>query len=394
MLLKRNIKLLSWFNFCTDFVFFAPVAIIYFAKVAGSITLGMSIFSVAYVTSALFEVPTGIISDLVGRKKTILLGAVSSVICVILYALGSNYWMMLLGAIFQGLSRSFYSGNNEALLHDTLRQSGQESEYHAYLGRTSSMFQIALAIASLTGGIMASWSFGLVVWASVVPQLCALILATQLVEPNARFGKESTNVYEHLEKALSEFRKNYKLRLLTVASVMRFSLGEAAFFLRSAFVNTLWPLWAVGAAQMLSNVFGALSFYFSGKIIDRFSPLKVLNFEIIFNRIVNLIALFFPTVASPILMSTTSLTFGAGTVAVNSLLQKEFTIKQRATMGSLNSLAGSVAFGVFSVLLGSIADAMNTATALIIAHLILLLPLIYYRKIFQKDQADSLAAAK
>jgi len=69
MQLKKNIKLLGWFNFFTDFVFFAPVAIIYFQKVTGSFALGMSIFSVAYVSSAIFEVPTGVVSDLLGRKK-------------------------------------------------------------------------------------------------------------------------------------------------------------------------------------------------------------------------------------------------------------------------------------------------------------------------------------
>jgi MFS family permease len=392
MLLKKNIKLLSWFNFCTDFVFFAPVAIIYFSKVTGSITLGMSIFAVAYVSSALFEIPTGIISDLVGRKKTAVLGAVCSVICVVLYALAGNYWVMFLGAIFQGLSRSFYSGNNDALLHDTLRESGLENEYHAYLGRTSSMFQVALALASLAGGIMASWSFGLVMWASVIPQVGALLLALQLVEPTVQTAKEKTNIYEHLNEAVNQFRQNYKLRLLTMASVMRFSLGESAFFLRSAFVNTLWPLWAVGIAQMLSNISGALSFYFSGKIIDRFGSLKVLNFEIISNRIVNLIALFFPSVVSPALMSTTSLTYGAGSVATNSLLQNEFTVKQRATMGSLNSLGGSIAFGIFSILLGAIADASSAATALIVAHILLLTPLFFYRKVFVHDQSKVEAA--
>lgn len=389
MKLKRNIKLLSWFNFCTDFVFFAPVAIIYFAKVTGSITLGMSIFSIAYISSALFEVPTGIISDLVGRKKTVVFGALCSIACIVLYALGSNYWVMFIGAIFQGLSRSFYSGNNDALLHDTLKESGKENEYQAYLGRTSSMFQVALALASLAGGIMASWSFRLVMWASVIPQVFALLLALQIIEPSIRTNKGSTNVFTHLNEAINQFRQNYKLRLLTMASVMRFSLGESAFFLRSAFINTLWPLWAVGIAQMLSNVSGALSFYFSGKIINRFSSLKVLNFEIISNRIINLIALFFPTIASPALMSTTSLTFGVGTVATSSLLQKEFTEKQRATMGSLNSLAGSIMFGIFSVSLGMIADRFDSRWALIVAHILLFTPLIFYKKIFTHDANNS-----
>jgi MFS family permease len=393
-LLKRNIKLLAWFNFFTDFVFFAPVAIIYFAKVTGSVTLGMSIFSVAYVSSAIFEVPTGVVSDLVGRRKTAILGAVSAVMCVVLYAIGGSYSVLFWGAIVQGLSRSFYSGNNEALLHDTLRESGEEGQYHSYLGKTNSMFQVALAMASLAGGFMAAWSFKLVMWTSVVPQLCALVLAIQIIEPTNRSTDESPNIFDHLSEAVRQFKQNYKLRLLTSASVIRFSLGESAFFLRSAFVNTLWPLWAVGIAQMLSNISGALSFYFSGKIIDRFGALKVLKFEIISNRIANLVALVFPSIVSPVLMASTSLTFGAGSVATNSLLQREFTVKQRATMGSLNSLGGSLAFGIFSILLGFIADMTSLTTALIVAHLLLLLPLYFYRKVFVHEVDQALTQAR
>lgn len=383
--MHRNIRLLSWFNFFSDFVFFAPVAIIYFANVSGTYALGMSVFSVAYLSSAIFEVPTGIISDMVGRKKTMVLGAVASVLCVILYALAHSYWALILGSVFQGISRAFYSGNNDALLHDSLKESGKEEEYHTYLGKTSGMFQIALAVATAIGGVMAAVSFPLVMWASVIPQIAALIIALQITEPLVMTEK-ATNIFSHLRESLAQFRKNYKLQLLTFSSILRFGIGESTFFLRSVFINSLWPLWAVGLSYTLSHIGGALGFHFSGKIINRFGHLTVLKFEIIFNRAVNLIALIFPTVMSPALMTSSSLTYGAGSVAINSLLQKEFTQTQRATMSSLASLGGSIIFGIFSVALGAIADKFDARTAMILSHVLLLLPLIFYRMIFNHDQ--------
>ncbi|MBI5621223.1 MFS transporter [Candidatus Gottesmanbacteria bacterium] len=387
MPIAKNIKLLSLLNFCTDFVFFAPVAILYFAQVTGSYALGMSIFSLAYVSSAIIEVPTGIVSDLVGRKKTTILGAASSVLCVTLYAIGGSYWWLAAGALLQGLSRAFYSGNNDALLHDTLREIGKENEYHTYLGKTSSMFQIALAAASLMGGFMASQSYSLVMWASVIPQIGALVIAIKLVEPSIN-SRSNTNMFAHIREALGEFKKNYRLRLLTLASSMRFGLGESGYFLRSAFISTLWPLWAIGVASALSNVGAAWSYFYGGRLIDKFRPLRVLNIEIISNRIVNLTALFFPTVVSPILMNSTSLFFGAGSVAMNSLLQKEFTQAQRATMSSLNAFAGGIVFGIASIILGVLADRFDARTALIITNLVLLIPLFFYRKIFLHERVN------
>ncbi|MDP3733336.1 MAG: hypothetical protein Q8Q91_02225, partial [Candidatus Daviesbacteria bacterium] len=76
-MVKRNIRLLTWFNFFTDFKLYGPLAIIYFSQVTGSYGLGTSIFSVVMLSSALFEIPTGILSDFLGRKKTLTLGALA-----------------------------------------------------------------------------------------------------------------------------------------------------------------------------------------------------------------------------------------------------------------------------------------------------------------------------
>ncbi len=385
MVLHKNIRLLALHNFFTDFVLFAPVAILYFQHVTGSFARGMSIFSVAYASSALLEIPTGVISDYVGRKKTLILGSVCSVICIVLYAVGINYWILLIGAVFQGASRSFYSGNNEALLHDTLRETKQEHQYDEFLGKTSSLFQIGLAVSALLGGLLAAGSFSLVLWVSVVPQLCALIIAFFVSNPMTR-GKASANIYAHLGKSVSAFLTQFKLRNLSIASIIRFALGESAYFFRSAFVATLWPVWAIGISNMLSNLGAASTYYFSGRILKKYRPLPLLQFEIIFNRIINLTALVFPTVISPALVSLSSLTYGVGSVAINTLLQKEFTDTERATMGSLNSFAGSVCFAVCSVVLGYVADNFGVTTALIAIHLLLFTPLIFYGKVFRSSE--------
>ncbi len=379
--MERNIRLLAYHNFFTDFVFFAPVAIIYFAKVTGSYTLGMSIFSAAYVSSAFFEVPTGIISDRIGRKKTIIAGSIASILCMTFYALAHSWILLFIGSLFQGVSRAFYSGNNDALLHDTLRKLHKDHEYHTYLGKTSSLFQVALALASVSGSILAALSFPLVLWISVLPQIAACIIALQIREPEKDSPSETT-LLRHTFGSVKNIRNNTTLLFLSAASILRFSLGESAYFLRSAFVNSLWPLWAVGISNTLSHISGALSFYFSGKAINKFGPFKILTFEIISNRIINFTALLFPTIASPALMGATSLTYGMSSVAINSLQQKEFTQSQRATMRSIISFIENVVFGICSLLLGFLADATSPATALIIIQVLYFVPLWFYRKAF------------
>jgi len=45
--------------------------------------LEMNLFSIIMISSAVFELPTGIFSDFIGRKKTMMLGAVCSVLLII-----------------------------------------------------------------------------------------------------------------------------------------------------------------------------------------------------------------------------------------------------------------------------------------------------------------------
>lgn len=379
---SRNIKLLTWFNFFTDFKLYAPIAIIYFSKVTGSFALGMSIFGITQLSAALFEVPTGIFSDYIGRKKTVMLGALFATLSIIFYALGINFWILIIGAISEGISRAFYSGNNEALLYTTLSGTKQTDDFHTHYGKLSSMFQIALGISALIGGLLATYSLSLVFWLSVIPQLLCIIIATWFTEPKVT-EKQTTNIYSHLRGSINSFLRNPKLRLLSIADILGFAFGEASFQFRSAFVKSVWPLWAVGIPQMLSNILAALGFSFSGKVINRFGLTKVLLIGNIYNRVIGILSFGFVTIFSPIFMTTSSLFYGLNETAKNTLIQREFTDKQRATMSSLNSLAGSLFFAVVAYLIGFVADKLAPNQALLIVQFFLLINTLIYWRLFK-----------
>lgn len=77
-LVKKNASLLGLISFLSEFRLYAAIAVLYFTEITGSMTLGMGVFSVTMLSSALLELPTGILSDVVGRKKTIVLGTMAS----------------------------------------------------------------------------------------------------------------------------------------------------------------------------------------------------------------------------------------------------------------------------------------------------------------------------
>jgi MFS family permease len=382
MSLRRKIRLLALFNFFDAFRFSAAILIIYFARVSGSYALGMSVFSINSLSQLVFDIPTGMISDALGRKPVIICGAIASAGFTVFYAIGQNYWYLFAGAAIEGLARALYSGTRSALLYETLAEHDAVDRYAEYSGKINSLEPAAFATATVAGSVIAAYSFHLVFWVTLVPQFIALCITLAIYEPKVVVRTKGTMVAD-LRESAAEFVHNRRLALITLGTALREAFGESAFQYQPAFYLTVWPTWALGIAGSLTHAGSAVSFYVSGRVIARFQALRVLMGEIIIGRVINAVALIVPTVVSPLLMSVTSLFYGPSQVAREALLQQEFTERQRATMGSVASQVSNVLFATAAVLVGLCADRIGPISTLLLLQGLVFLPLWLYIRVFR-----------
>lgn len=385
MHLSKNTKLLAWFNFSYSFNLYYGIAIIYFVQVTHSFVLGISILSIIQVADALFEIPTGMYSDRIGRKICIIIGSIAQVFAIVFYALGHLYAILAIGAVLEGLAAALYSGNNDALLYETLTATGDEQNYHEYYGNVTSMLSFAAAVSVVLGAIIAYWSFPLALWLSLIPQLLCVFIAFQFIEPAVR-RKQTENIFTHIGEALRSLVTNRKLQLLSIAGIMDVGIGNVSLRFRPAFYQTLWPVWAIGFARVIQYSGQALSFRASGKILNRFRAIKVMIFNRSVSSAVSLLALLFPTGLSPVLLSASGFLYGPYAVASNTLLQREFTDQQRATIASINSFLGSILFAIFGAIFGIFADRVGPAMSLLIAQIFLLPTIFIYWLVFRAEK--------
>jgi MFS family permease len=368
----RNVRLLSWFNFSGDFRMYGPIMVIYFAQVTGSFTAAASLLAVKTLSSAAFEVPAGVLSDCLGRRGTMIAGAVVMVAAHLGYAGASGYGLLLAAVVLEGLATALWSGNNESLLYDTLLEAGREQEFPRHSGRVNSMFQIALALAAPIGGVVAgAWSLRAVVVLSVVPQVLCVLVALGVREPRVHGPLEST-VLMHLGSALRGIRRNPVLRRMTLVSALRYS-SESAAQLSPVFVAGLWPLWALGLWRTFGHGVAFAGFRVSGWVIGRVGAARTLLFGELFDNVANFVALVKPTVFSPVLLGSPA--YGMSTIAQQTLLQREFTHRERATMGSLASLLGSVLYALVALGAGLVADRWGIVAALFTIQAVVLMAL-------------------
>lgn len=377
-----------WLYLRTFFVslrFFAAVQVIYFAQVTGSYALAMSLLAVATITQAGLELPTGILSDTLGRSRTTILATFAALGSVTLYAFGSGYWLLLVGAVVEGLARALGSGNNEALLYDALRDAGQEGRYHHAIGRSGAIEATGFGFAALAGGAIATQSMSLALWLSVLTQAVAVAIALRLTEP-ASTSRALLNPYRHLRAAAAAFLRNPRLRLLTLAKTWSEALGESSFQFSPVFLQTVLPLWGIGAMQAATNLLGAAGFSLSGAVIDRLGALRALVARFLTDRALMLLAYGVPGPWSAGLLAATALTYGPGQVAQGTLAQREFTHGQRATMGSLDALAESIGLAAISVAIGLLADRVGPRNVLLLAQVLLLPVIAIYWRLFLHER--------
>ena len=393
-LVKKNASLLGLISFLSEFRLYAAIAVLYFTEITGSMTLGMGVFSVTMLSSALLELPTGILSDVVGRKKTIVLGTMASLISIILYSSVRNIFWLMAGAVFEGLSIALFSGNNEAFLYDHLKSAGREEEYKTFLGRISSMAHIALSVSTLAGSLMLLFgTYTLVFALSIIPRALSLVAALLLDEPKA-IGGDRISPWRHLMESLNEVRKSRRLLRLLAADSISEGAGEAAYQFRAAFIQMVWPVWAIGIVGTVGDVGAAFSFWISGKWIKRKGYKRVILLSKLYSLVSNTAAFLMKNVFSHILLTSNSLFYGVMSVTQNDMSQKLFTDRHRASMGSIKSFTASLTYALLAVVIGWIADGFGVVTALVSFQAFGVLSLMIYMSLFKEDEKRSYETEK
>ena len=107
----------------------------------------------------LFEVPTGIVADTVGRRASYLLGtltlAVSTLLYVLLWWMEAPFWQWAFASILIGLGFTFFSGAVEAWLVDALTATGFTGELESVFARGQIVGGAAMLTGSVAGGFIA-----------------------------------------------------------------------------------------------------------------------------------------------------------------------------------------------------------------------------------------------
>jgi len=137
---------------------------------------------VFHIASLLFEIPSGVISDVFGRKYSLMCSRLMGMISSLLMAASRGLPDVCLALVFGALSYNFESGAREALAYDSLKAQGREDGYLRYSSADMMIYRVGGACSSLLAGLSLVLGYRIANLLDAAMDFICLLLACTLRE--------------------------------------------------------------------------------------------------------------------------------------------------------------------------------------------------------------------
>jgi MFS family permease len=319
----------------------------------------------------IFEIPTGVVADLRGRRLSYLLGVITLAISTLLYLLmwfrSAPFWAWALSSMLLGLGFTFFSGAVEAWLVDALADSGSKDQLESVLAKGQIVDGAAMLSGSVAGGLIAqATNLGVPYIIRAVLLVLNFLVAFLLMRDVGFKPAQERRLIEEVKNILANSirygLRNRPIRWLMFAAPFSGGVTIYAFYAMQPYLLELYgDKTAYGVAGLAAAIVagaqigGGLLVPHLGKLFQRRTSVllscEVLSVLVL--AVVGLVPNFWVAVALLVLWG---LMFAAATpvrqVYLNALIPSE----QRATVLSFDSLFGSTGGVVVQPLLGKAAD--------------------------------------
>ncbi|MFT7879385.1 MAG: MFS transporter [Sulfurimonas sp.] len=200
-----------------------PVLSVYALEMEGATAFLAGVVVGGYaLTQALFQVPFGLMSDKLGRKKTLLFGLIIFIIGSVICALSDDIYTLMLGRFLQGAGA--IGSVVSAMIADLVKEE-QRAHAMAIMGATIAMsFAVAMIVAPIVGG---NWGIDKLFWLTAILSLMAIgILFTAVPQP-----PKIVHSYAEEESKMLDVFKDKSLTRMYITFLFHSSIMTMAFFI-------------------------------------------------------------------------------------------------------------------------------------------------------------------
>ncbi len=343
--------------------------------------------AISPLVAFLFEIPTGAIADLYGRKFSVLLGYFIEGISYLLVFFVKDFYALIGVFSLLGFGVTFSSGAKEAWITD-LAGSKNKHLIHDYFSKSQIIESIGYILAGLIGAILVK-NFGLsIVWPmSAISFLTSIILLSWAKE---RYKKKKSHVVQALTDikkqsivAMCYSKKHHVLPLFFVAaSILAFAgvLGgqlSVTPYLQGLGFQDHWfgYLGTLMSLTMMSPILGR-KFYVKNR--ER----QFIITSLTLGALLTLLVILANNIAFGMAVVLGSMFFFSMTRPVERVFfHKYIPSKLRATIGSIESMLLAIVGFASVPLVGYLVDILGGQWTIFISGIFVLIGIYLYHKI-------------
>ena len=200
------------------FMLFLPIWVIFLQEERGLSLSQITFVDVAFwFTTALTEIPTGVVADTFGRKQSMVISILMTTVAVTLFGLAQNFVLLMVANSLWAIAMTFESGAGVALLYDSLKEVGRETEYTRVRARLSVVMLVSTGVSTILGGVVASWSMEATFVISALLTLVSLLFVATLKEPPYEPDPETGQRIKYrraLDITMGALKKSPNLRMV------------------------------------------------------------------------------------------------------------------------------------------------------------------------------------
>jgi MFS family permease len=392
------------YGFFKNLKFFEPFFILFFIdKGLSYIQIG-ALYAIREFSINSVEIPTGVMADLLGRKRTMMVSFLAYILSFIVFYLFSQFWIFILAMLLFSFGDAFRTGTHKAMIFEYLKINNWQAQKVAYYGHTRSWSQMGSALSSLiaAGIVLYSGNYSVVFLWATLPYFADLLLVVSY--PSELDGKIKNNTLSLFEK-FSELKhgiiSSFK-NLLFFKLVGNLALFEGLFKASKDYLQPMVVLAvvalpffsdvapdtksavAIGVIYFLVYIISSYASRTSGAIVEKMGSVnRTINLTLWLGALIG--------IASGLLMQTQwqwlailffvflffiqNIRKPVGTSAV----ADTFDEKVLATGLSVQSQFDSLFASLFALALGFLADYAGIGLALVIISVFLLLLAVFVK---------------
>lgn len=362
--LERNLKLYPWYSMALESLFWAPVFILLFSS-RFSIAQVLQLEGIYYLAVVLLEVPSGYVSDRVGRKSTLMVAACLLAVAYAVFFLGDTFAVFVVAKILMAAGFSFKSGTDASFHYDSHQALGRSSIFGDAEARVSSLNFRGAAGAALLGGFAGMGNLSVPFALSAIASFVAMGIMALCVEPTRSNERTSSGFGAQLGQTLGKLADR-NLRWLMGVAVLSIVLVHVPYEIYQPYVDMLSAERGMGP-QMSPLIAGLHAFVVmligswvarrSMVFRKRFGMRRTFLFSTLLQNLLILPAAIFlhPAVAFVLLLRNAPK--GLYMAPLSAEVNDRIPTNLRATYLSLQSLVGRLCFaGLLSMLSFTVGD--------------------------------------